>query len=259
MDRCGSGVRAELRGADRRRRSRRWSPDCRRAGGCSTSAAAPVHSSQAARDGGTEAVAVELDPDMAALAASRLGTDVTVAGLPDLPFADDGFDTVVASFVLNHVEDPRAGARELVRVAAPGGSVRATIWTSAPTAARRAVPASVMEASRRRRAGLPPPARAPRLRALASTGCGSCSPRPARRWSRPGWSTGPGGSPRRPGGRASPAVGNFGVVWRGAARRGAGAHARRRSTGWPRRCWRTGPWSSPSSACVLVEARVPRS
>ena len=96
--------------------------------GCGTGALV-----QAARDGGTEAVAVELDPDMASLAASRLGTDVTVAGLPELPFADDGFDAVVASFVLNHVEDPRAGARELVRVAAPGGVVRATIWTSAPT------------------------------------------------------------------------------------------------------------------------------
>ena len=51
--------------------------------GCGTGALV-----QAARDGGTEAVAVELDPDMASLAASRLGTDVTVAGLPDLPFAD---------------------------------------------------------------------------------------------------------------------------------------------------------------------------
>ncbi|SFB39840.1 Ubiquinone/menaquinone biosynthesis C-methylase UbiE [Nocardioides alpinus] len=109
--------------------------------GCGTGALV-----RAARDGGTEAVAVDLDPDMAALAASRLGTDVTVAGLPDLPFADDGFDTVVASFVLNHVEDPRSGSRELVRVAAPGGSVRATVWTSAPTV-HGALFREVMEAS----------------------------------------------------------------------------------------------------------------
>lgn len=109
--------------------------------GCGTGALV-----QAARAGGTEAIAVELDADMAALAASMLGTDVTVAALPDLPFADDSFDTVIASFVLNHVEDPRAGARELVRLAAPGGSVRATIWTSAPTA-HGALFRAVMEAS----------------------------------------------------------------------------------------------------------------
>jgi len=39
---------------------------------------------------------------------------------------------VIANFVLNHVDDPRAGARELARVAAPGGVVRATIWGSTP-------------------------------------------------------------------------------------------------------------------------------
>ena len=39
---------------------------------------------------------------------------------------------MTANFVLNHVDDPRAGARELARVAAPGGVVRATIWGSTP-------------------------------------------------------------------------------------------------------------------------------
>ena len=87
---------------------------------------------RAARDAGHDAIGVEPDPEMAALAGSRLGGDVAVAGLPELPHADDGFDVVVAGFVLNHVDDPRAGARELVRVAAPGGVVRATIWGSTP-------------------------------------------------------------------------------------------------------------------------------
>lgn len=109
--------------------------------GCGTGALV-----RAARDLGTEAVGVELDPEMAALAGARLGTEVTVAGLPDLPFADDGFDTVTASFVLNHVEDPWAAARELVRVAAPGGAVRASIWTSVPTTQGELF-RSVMEAS----------------------------------------------------------------------------------------------------------------
>lgn len=100
----------------------------------------------AARAAGHEVVAVEPDPEMAELASSRLGQDVVVAGLPDLPFADDGFDAVVANFVLNHVDDPRAGVRELVRVAAPGGAVRATIWTGAPSA-QGALFRSVLEAS----------------------------------------------------------------------------------------------------------------
>ena len=86
----------------------------------------------AARESGLDAVGLEPDPEMAALAGSLLGDDVVVAGLPELPYGDDGFDVVTASFVLNHVDDPRAGARELLRVAAPGGVVRATIWGTTP-------------------------------------------------------------------------------------------------------------------------------
>ena len=90
----------------------------------------------AARAAGHDAIGVEPDPEMAALAGSVLGPgpgeDVVVAALPDLPWADDGFEVVTASFVLNHVDHPRDGARELARVAAPGGVVRATIWGSTP-------------------------------------------------------------------------------------------------------------------------------
>ncbi len=95
--------------------------------GCGTGALV-----EEARERGLEAIGVEPDPEMAALAAERLGDDVVAGGLPDLPFADDGFDAVTAGFVLNHVDDPRAGARELARVAAPGGTVRATIWGRTP-------------------------------------------------------------------------------------------------------------------------------
>ncbi|WP_210441254.1 class I SAM-dependent methyltransferase [Nocardioides xinjiangensis] len=89
---------------------------------------------QSARAAGHDALGVEPDPEMAAMARARTGPDceVAVGALPDLPYADDGFDAVTAGFVLNHVDDPRAGARELARVAAPGGHVRATIWGSAP-------------------------------------------------------------------------------------------------------------------------------
>jgi SAM-dependent methyltransferase len=100
----------------------------------------------AARAAGLDATGVEPDPEMAALAGASLGSEVVVARLPDLPHADDGFDAVTANFVLNHVDDPRAAARELVRMAAPGGVVRATIWTSAPSA-QGALFRSVLEAS----------------------------------------------------------------------------------------------------------------
>jgi len=87
----------------------------------------------AARRAGHDAIGVEPDPEMAQLAVAALGRErVLVGGLPDLPLADDGFEVVTAAFVLNHVEDPRAGARELARVAAPGAVVRATIWGRTP-------------------------------------------------------------------------------------------------------------------------------
>jgi SAM-dependent methyltransferase len=85
----------------------------------------------AARTDGHEVVAVEPDPEMAALARDALG-EVVVGGLPDLPLPDAAFDAVVASFVLNHVDDPRAAAADLARVGAPGAVVRATIWGSTP-------------------------------------------------------------------------------------------------------------------------------
>lgn len=87
---------------------------------------------RAARAAGHDATGVEPDPEMAGLAVDATGGDVVVAGLPDLPHADDGFDVVTANFVLNHVDDPRAGARELSRVGARGGFVRASIWGSTP-------------------------------------------------------------------------------------------------------------------------------
>ena len=167
---------------------------------------------RAARDAGADAIGVEPDPEMAALAASLLGDDVVVAGLPDLPFADDGFDVVVASFVLNHVDDPRAGARELARVAAPGGSLRATIWDIDPP------PQALMWNALLDRVGAvrPPSPRLPVDRdfersadglagilsetGLAVTGAGTLS------WQ---WRVAPGDP-----GPGLTSVGNFGVLWR---------------------------------------------
>ncbi len=79
---------------------------------------------RALRGAGAHVVAVDPDPDMAGL----------TVGLPDLPFEDGAFDLVVAAFVVNHLDDPRAGVAEMARVTAPGGRVVATIWPSGATA-----------------------------------------------------------------------------------------------------------------------------
>ncbi len=72
--------------------------------------------------------AVDPDPEMVALATSRSAADVRPGALPDLPYDAASFDAVVANFVLNHVDDPRAAARGLAAVTRPGGHVVATVW-----------------------------------------------------------------------------------------------------------------------------------
>jgi SAM-dependent methyltransferase len=209
----------------------------------------------AARAVGHDAIGVDPDPEMAALAAALLGEDVVVAGLPDLPFADDGFDAVTAGFVLNHVDHPRAGARELARVAAPGGVVRATIWGSTPP------PQAVMWNGLLDEVGAVR-APSPRLPAdrdydrspeglagllgeagLAVTGSGTL----AWRW------------------RVAPddlwagltSVGNYGVVWR--AQSEAVRTRLRAAYDVVRGPWRDGDDFHFDVECVSVEARVPRS
>lgn len=205
---------------------------------------------EAARAEAHEVVAVEPDAEMADLAGSRLGQDVVVAGLPDLPFADDGFDAVVANFVLNHVDDPRAGARELARVGAPGGFVRATIWGSSPPPqatmwndlldAADAVRPPVPRLSAERDFERSPHGLAGILgeAGLAVTHAGTAS------WT---W-------------RVAPAdlwagltsVGNFGVLWRAQS---ADVQARLRTA---YDALRVGEHFTFDVECVVAEARVPR-
>lgn len=81
---------------------------------------------------GHEVTAVDPDPEMVELARTRTATPVLVGGLPALPVPDASADVVLANFVLNHVDDPRAAARGLTRAARPGGRVVATIWPGSP-------------------------------------------------------------------------------------------------------------------------------
>lgn len=73
-----------------------------------------------------ELVLVEPDPHMAKrlrahLAESPREATISEAGAESLPFADDSFDTAVATLVLCTVPDPEAAIAELERVLKPGG------------------------------------------------------------------------------------------------------------------------------------------
>ncbi|NPD06503.1 class I SAM-dependent methyltransferase [Nocardioides sp. zg-1308] len=204
---------------------------------------------RAARGAGADAIGVEPDPAMAAMAGTALDDDVVVAGLPDLPLAESGFDAVTANFVLNHVDDPRAGARELARVAAPGAVVRATIWGSTPP------PQAVMWNGLLDSVGAvrPPVPRLPPSRdfdrsahglagilaeaGLAVTAAGT------RAWT---WRV-----PAHDLWTGLTSVGSFGVLWRAQS---AAVQARLRSA-----YDALEPRLAFDVECVLVEARVPRS
>jgi SAM-dependent methyltransferase len=87
----------------------------------------------------TECLADRLGPERVAAAdpsarfveacAARVpGADVRRAGAEDVPWADRTFDAALAQLVLNFVDDPTRGAREMLRVTRRGGVVAACTW-----------------------------------------------------------------------------------------------------------------------------------
>jgi ubiquinone/menaquinone biosynthesis C-methylase UbiE len=66
---------------------------------------------------GHAVVAVDVTLGSAQETQRRADCPVALAGLPDLPFADDAFDTVVCSHTLEHIPDLWRAAAELRRVA----------------------------------------------------------------------------------------------------------------------------------------------
>lgn len=69
------------------------------------------------RDARHEVVAVDVTMGSAVATAERARCEAVLAGLPDLPFRDRAFDTVVCSHTLEHIPDLWRAAEELRRVA----------------------------------------------------------------------------------------------------------------------------------------------
>jgi SAM-dependent methyltransferase len=66
---------------------------------------------------GRRVVAVDVTPGSALATRQRSGATVALAGLPELPFRDRAFDTVVCAHTLEHIPDLWRAAAELRRVA----------------------------------------------------------------------------------------------------------------------------------------------
>jgi SAM-dependent methyltransferase len=65
---------------------------------------------------------------VAALRGRYPGVQVIRAPAEDLPFEEGGFDATLAQLVVNVMDDPVAGLREMARVTRGGGVVAACVW-----------------------------------------------------------------------------------------------------------------------------------
>ena len=78
---------------------------------------------------GVQRTGIDLSPAMLKRARKRLGKDVELmqSAAEHLPFADNTFDVVLCTEVLEHTVAPDRVIRELMRVARPGGRVVVSI------------------------------------------------------------------------------------------------------------------------------------
>ncbi len=79
---------------------------------------------------GPESVAAaEPSPAFAVACAERFpDADVREAPAEQLPWDDETFDVALSQLVVNFMDDPAAGLREMTRVVRPGGAVAACTW-----------------------------------------------------------------------------------------------------------------------------------
>lgn len=64
---------------------------------------------------------VGVDLDLCSLRQHRAIHDRVLAGVDQLPFADDSFDLITANMVVEHLDDPRTTLMQIARVLKPGG------------------------------------------------------------------------------------------------------------------------------------------
>ena len=71
-----------------------------------------------------------IDPSVAMLRAARNRgvRAIAAARMPGLPFRDEVFEAVAASFVVSHVDDYARALADMARVCKPGGRVGVTAW-----------------------------------------------------------------------------------------------------------------------------------
>jgi ubiquinone/menaquinone biosynthesis C-methylase UbiE len=88
---------------------------------------------------GSSGFIVGVDRAMAMLRAlDARGADLRIVGeTPGLPFADDVFDAVGASFVLPHCRDHSSSLADMARVCRPGGRIGISAWGSLANEAGR--------------------------------------------------------------------------------------------------------------------------
>lgn len=68
------------------------------------------------------------EPFVEACRARLPAADVRVAGAEELPFSADSFEAVLSQLVVNFMDDPEQGVREMARVARRGGIVASCVW-----------------------------------------------------------------------------------------------------------------------------------
>ncbi len=78
-------------------------------------------------------VAADLSSPMLLAAKNRGVRTVVAANLLHLPFGDECFDCITASFVVNHIANCAEAASEMVRLIRPGGKLGLTSWAFGPS------------------------------------------------------------------------------------------------------------------------------
>jgi len=82
--------------------------------------------SKYAVDLGAEVTSLDLGPNLLAEVSKKCMSTLVVGSILDLPFADNTFDVVVSSEVIEHVPNPIKAIEELYRVTKPSGTLVVT-------------------------------------------------------------------------------------------------------------------------------------